>query len=272
VAALAGDAEAEWAGVVAALDAVADVHRLMSFHEEGSDVTRLNRRAHVAPVEVDPRTFAVLRRAREISRRSGGRFDCTVGGSLVGLGLRPRMAAASRRASWRDVELLPGRRVHFRQPLAVDLGGIAKGFAVDQAIAALERAGVASACVNAGGDLRACGERAWPVAVRAPGAPGASVPLPPLRDGALATTSDAFAAEGGGHVVDPATGRLRGARRSVSVFAPRCMDADALTKAVWLSESPPRALLAAFGARALVLERRRAGPATARDRRAALRT
>ena len=250
----AADPEAEWRGVAAAFDAVADVHRLMSFHEEGSDVTRMNRGAYAAPVEVDARTYAVLRRAQAISRRSRGLFDCTVGGALMELGLRPAMTTPERGASWRDVELLPGGRVRFRRPLAVDLGGIAKGFAVDQAIAALARCGVRSACVNAGGDLRVSGERAWPVALRLPGSPGDRAPLAPLRSGALATTADCFAE--GGHVVEPASGRRRNAPRSVSVLAPTCMDADALTKVVWLSESPPLAVLAAFRARALVLEPR----------------
>src|SRR4029453_14877878 len=158
-------------------------------------VSRLNRRAYAAPLEVDPRTFAVLRRARRISRASGGLFDCTVGGALVALGLRPPTVAAPRGhgASWRDVELLPGCRVRFRRPLAVDLGGIAKGYAVDQAILALEGAGASAACVNAGGDLRVGGDRAWPVALRLPESPSACVALPALRSGALATSADSFA-------------------------------------------------------------------------------
>jgi thiamine biosynthesis lipoprotein len=260
VAALAASPEVEWRAVAAALDAVAEVHRLMSFHEDTSDVARLNRRAAAGPVEIDPRTHAVLRRARDFSRWSAGSFDCTVGGRLAALGLLPRSRRSALRGAgcWRDVELLPGSRVRFRRPLAVDLGGIAKGYAVDRAVDALARAGAAAGCVNAGGDLRVLGDRAWPVAVRDPDCPGARVPLAPLRSGALATTSGAFSPDGGGRVVEPRTGRRRAAPQSVSIFAARCIDADALTKVVWLSPEPPLALLRRLRARALVLRSRSA--------------
>jgi thiamine biosynthesis lipoprotein len=255
VAACADAPEVEWAAVAAAFDAIAEVHRLMSFHESTSDVGRLNRGAHARALEVDPRTFAVLRRARLLARASGGLFDCTVGGAAVALGLLPGARGAPRRGatSWRDVELLPGRRVRFLRRLALDLGGIAKGFAVDEAVAALVRCGASAGCVNAGGDLRVFGARDWPVAIRAPGEPDRLVPLPPLRDGALATTADDFSPDGAGHVIQPATGRRRPAPISVSVLAPSCMDADALTKVVWLSERTPAALLARLRARAIVL-------------------
>ena len=257
VALSAATAEVAWRASNAAFEAVADVHRLMSFHETDSDVTRLNRHAHTRAIEVDRRTYAVLRRARWLSRESSGTFDCSVGGRLIALGALPRSAGLrpDAAATWRDVTLLPGNRVRFRRPLALDLGGIAKGFAVDQAIEALARLGAAAACVNAGGDLRVFGDRDWPIALRRPDAPGEFVSLPAIRNRALATTADTFSRHGA--IVAPAAGEFRSSSRSVSVVAPTCMDADALTKVVWLEERLPVDLLEKMDAYAIVL-----GPAT----------
>ena len=249
--------EMEWQAAIAAFEAVADVHRLMSFHEPDSDVTRINRCAHARPVEVDSRTYAVLCRARLLSRESNGVFDCSVGNRLMALGVLPRTPGlrADRAATWRDVTLLPGNHVRFRRRLTLDLGGIAKGFAVDQAIETLAQRGATAACVNAGGDLRVFGDCDWPIALRRPDAPGEFVSLPPLRNRALATTADTFAPHGA--IVDPASGQSLRSPRSVSVLAPTCMDADALTKVVWLEEHLPVSLLEKMDAHAIVL-----GPAT----------
>jgi thiamine biosynthesis lipoprotein len=239
-----------WSASEAAFAAIADVHRLMSFHESGSDLSRINRNAHLRAVEVDPRTYRVLRRARFHSIASNGIFDCTVGGALLRTGALPRTARLrpDARATFRDVALLPGHHVRFRRPLAVDLGGIAKGFAVDEAIAAIARSGADAACVNAGGDLRVFGDRAWPIALRTP---AGFAPLPALRNRALATSADTFASQGA--IVDPTTGALRARPHSVSILAPTCIDADALTKVVWLASRPPPGLLEKVDASAIIL-------------------
>jgi thiamine biosynthesis lipoprotein len=257
IAACARDAERERRAVAAAFDAVAQVHGRMSFHAPSSDLARLNRRAHLEPVAVAPDTFAVLERAAFFAAESDGLFDCTVGAVLVRAGRLPaHPGSATGAGTWRDVELLPDRRVRFARPLALDLGGIAKGWAVDRAIEALERHGVRSGLVNAGGDLRATGERAWPLAIRLPGARAQAIRLAPLRGEAVATTAFARGAAAS-RVVDPRTGAIRRAARSVSVFAPRCIDADALTKIAWLGP-PPEALLERLGARVLELRAPRA--------------
>ena len=128
VAAIAPTPEEEWRAAAAAFEAVADVHRLMSFHDAASDLSRINRHAHERALEIDPRTHTVLERALWWSRVSNGVFDCSVGARLMVLGVLP-LAAGVRPdagATWRDVTLLPGSRVRFRRALALDLGGIAK--------------------------------------------------------------------------------------------------------------------------------------------------
>lgn len=234
----------------AGFGAIADVHRLMSFHEPDSDLSRINRHAHTRAVEIDPRTFAVLRRAHFHSIASQGIFDCTVGGALLAHGALPRSSALhpDTHATFRDVALLPGNRVRLRRPLAIDLGGIAKGFAVDEAIAAIVRSGAQAACVNAGGDLRVFGDHEWPIALRTR---AGFASLPALRNRALATSADTFADDGA--IVDPATGTLCRSPQSVSILAPTCIDADALTKVVWLASRLRPGLLEKVDASAIIL-------------------
>jgi thiamine biosynthesis lipoprotein len=142
--------------------AVARVQRLMNYHDAGSDVSRVNRLAARRPVAVHPWTAAVLHRAARLHRESGGLFDITIAPTLARGGWLPRCRPrrADPRATAADIEILPGRRVRFRKPLAVDLGGIAKGYAVDRAVSVLRRAGALSGTVNAGGDLRVFGPAA----------------------------------------------------------------------------------------------------------------
>ncbi|MBI3885706.1 MAG: FAD:protein FMN transferase [Opitutae bacterium] len=228
--------------VRAAFAAVARVQALMSFHEPLSDVSRLNRTAADRPVRVDPRTHRVLRQAQALHRATGGLFDVATAPPLVRAGWLPHGTAPlpATAGSAADIVLLPGSRVRFRRPLLIDLGGIAKGFAVDQAVAALRRHGARAGLVNAGGDLRSFGAWRAPVQARRPEAPGEFVHLVRLRDSALATSAPYYAARRvGGRlcapVIDPRTGRPSAANLSVSVQARTCCLADALCKAVWLA-------------------------------------
>lgn len=234
-----GLAEAVALGALeAAFAEVARVHRLMSFHDDASDLSRLHRRAARAPVRVDARTFAVLDAALRFAAESDGRFDPTVAARLVAWQRLPRPRAAAKpdpAASWRDVELCAGARVRFARPLWLDLGGIAKGYAVDRALAILRAHGASSACVNAGGDLRRYGAAAERVQLRL-GAPADAVwPSLELGDAAVATSVAATTRRAGaarGVHLDARRGRAVRARRAASVVAGSCLIADALTKVV----------------------------------------
>lgn len=237
--------------------AIAAIHRLMSFHESASDVSRLNRGAAARAVRVHPDTLAVLRRALEIAAASDGAFDPTVGGALVAWGYLPRPDTGTppdRRASWRDIELLAGGRVRFHRPLWIDLGGIAKGYAVDRAMALAGRGARVQCCVNAGGDLRVRGPRAERVLLRV--APhGGMVPVVEIENASLASSSGREHRKRRGAVlvgphVDRRRGRAMGTRSFVSVIAPACIDADALTKVVLALGRRSDAVLRRFGATA----------------------
>ncbi|MBI1365805.1 MAG: FAD:protein FMN transferase [Alphaproteobacteria bacterium] len=234
----------------AAFASIAATHGAMSFQEAESDVSRLNRSAHIGPVRVRRETYAVLARARLISSVTAGAFDITVAPSLVERGLLPRPEGApepDKRADWRDIELLPGRFVRFRRPLWIDLGGVAKGYAVDRAMEALLKFAPAQACVNAGGDLRVAGGASERVALNA-GYVEDGIPTMELTNGAIASSADA----GSGAHVDPIICRAISPKRFVSVVASHCIDADALTKVVMARGLASAPYLSVFNAYAVM--------------------
>lgn len=234
------------------------IQATMSAHSPHSDLGRIARAAPGSLLRVDGHTTAVLRRAQHWHRESGGRFDPRVGAALAARGLRPGLTQGD--ASWtHDLDavcIVDDNHLHIRQPLALDFGGIAKGHAVDCAALALQEAGIVSGLVNASGDMRAFGPRRWPLALRLPaltGTPSRPAPLPDwlrhgLHDAALATSGP------GQDLSWPH--RRRGSTalaplpQLVCVMARRCIDADALTKAMLASRRTPPGLLQMAGARA----------------------
>ena len=240
----------------AAFREIGSVHALMSFHEQASDVCRLNREAASATVAIDPRTWDVLACANRMSRASGGAFDVTVARCLVAWGLLPAPAGAPTpdpAATFEAIELLAGSRVRFRAPVWIDLGGIAKGYAVDAACTVLRRHGIRDFVVNAGGDL-AIGEQPAPVYVRDPACPQSLVALGWHSNVALATSGPYFAmreyAQEGLHpIVEPARALPARDLGSISVIAAEAIHADALTKVAAVSGLASRRVVEAFGAR-----------------------
>ena len=248
--------------VRAAFAAIERVHRLMSFHDSESDVGRLNRTAAQRNVRVHAWTHCVLRRAIKLHADTEGLFDIAVGSALVRGGWLPRPIKFPRtKGTAADIILSKAHRVRFRHPLLIDLGGIAKGFAVDQAITALRRNGATGGVVNAGGDLRVFGAQPELVHVRLPESPGMLVPLMSVKDAALATSAHYFAQRKvHGTLRAPIRHPLRrefsAQEFSVSVQAKECWLADALCKVVWLTGAAALPLLQRYGARARILEAR----------------
>jgi thiamine biosynthesis lipoprotein len=263
---VAGAAAAEMQPAVnAAFQAIADVHRLMSFHELDSDVSRLNREAGLRPIEVHAWTFRVLEAAVEMHCRSKGVFDITVAPTLQTMGLLPRLnddaPIAAEARLFDAIELLPGQHVRFRHAgVRIDLGGIAKGFAVDRALEALRGFGIPRGLVNAGGDLAAFGSEAQTIHLRNPRDPRHVICSVEIHDEALASTGRRFdpfqsADIAGSAIVDPATGKPADTIDGTTVRAPTCMVADALTKMVMISGTEALALLAHYQASALLVSR-----------------
>ena len=232
----------------------------MSFHHPASDISRINREAFQRKLTVDPWTWRVLQAAQKLSHESDGLFDITVARKLMQWNYLPRRYRNVNEGNWRDIALEKNCTVRFRQPAIVDLGGIAKGFAVDRAVEALKRAGVRSGVVNAGGDLRVFGLKSELVHLRRPDKPMQLASAINLRERALATSGIYFARKkrGGEVVTSLLDGRTcRSSRKliSVSVAASSCMTADALTKIVFILREKSQPLLARYHADALLLER-----------------
>ncbi|BAM87600.1 putative thiamine biosynthesis HESIS lipoprotein APBE transmenbrane [Bradyrhizobium oligotrophicum S58] len=235
--------------VEAAFSAVADVHRLMSFHDADSDVSRLNLEASGCAVKVHPWTFAVLKTALDMAHRSDGAFDIGVAGA-------PPQAGTSTLAA---IELLADDHVRFGHPtVKIDLGGIAKGFAVDRALEALRMRGVRSAMVNAGGDLAAFGPDVRVVHIRDPQFPDRLLCQIEVSNEALASSARRFdpfrsADTTDTAVLEPATRRPAHGVYGATVRAPTCMVADALTKVVMIAGERAAAPLAHFKASAMLI-------------------
>ena len=183
--------------VEAAFLAVTEVHQLMSFHEAESDVSRINRSDELVPIAISPLTYEVLLFAEQVSKASGGAFDVTIASHMVDAHFLPYPVEASsvaRNTSYRDVCLPSQNRLLLKKRLWMDLGGIAKGYAVDCAVATLQAFGVESGLVNAGGDLRFFGQP-QAIKIRHPNAPTSFVDLGLLANCAVATSAGTFSGD-----------------------------------------------------------------------------
>lgn len=244
--------DCEDAGAIdVAFDAVARVHRLMSAHEIESDISRINRFGHMRPIEVDDWTARVIERGLFWSRLSNGAFDMVrAGKSAIAKGTIPRHhdqpVPAAGHWTWLEIE---GRFVRFLKPGCIDLGGIAKGFAVDRAINVLRRSGCEYGCVNAGGDLAYFGPEAMTVTLVEPmrRKPAGEIDL---LEGAIATS--AGLPKDGDLSFDHLTNK-QGRWTSVTVSAESACDADALTKVVWALGHRAAPLLAFAEAQAFAI-------------------
>lgn len=249
------DEERAHAAIDEAIRELQWVDATMSHFSATSDVGRANLGAVNDVVTITDATAAVLEESLRWAEASDGRFDPCLGRATAlwtaeGRQAPPDAAEVGRIAragAYRELEL--GRRgggyiVRFRNDgLAIDLGGIAKGYGVDRAVAALRQAGVENALVNAGGDLYALGRsedgNPWKVGVRDPRDPVKLTATLEMSDRGVATSGDYFQYfDHGGrryhHLLDPATGEPRESRQhSVTVAAATCMTADAAATSVF---------------------------------------
>ena len=258
----ADDRELAHERVEAAFAAGANLHSLLSFHLPTSDISRLNREAAITPVRVSDHTYEVIRLALEIAAASAGLFDITVANQLVAQGLLPRPSLAPAPdplASWQDIELLAPPLIRFRRPLWIDVGGIAKGYAVDQATEIVQRDSLRCR-INAGGDLRVAGAWRDRVMLSVPDHPAAQLPTVELANASLASSGTPAPKENQIAASSPYIhGRERHTLRTgrfVAVVAPRCVIADALTKIVLIDADGAAAVLQRYDATAYLYDRR----------------
>lgn len=232
----------------AAFERFAQLDQTLSDYRPSSEINRLCDAAGGPPVRVSRDLYRVLERAQQVSRRSGGAFDVTVG-PLVALWRAarksgrlpadPELRAARALVGWRKVRLLPRERaVRLATPgMRLDLGGIAKGYAGDCAQAVLRRRGIRSALVEAGGDIVVSdappGRAGWEIEAQERGGTRTLV----LANSAVSTSGDTeqFVEVDGrrySHVVDPRTGLGLTTRVAATVVAPDGLTSDPLSTAV----------------------------------------
>jgi FAD:protein FMN transferase len=236
----------------AAFARIAELNRIMSDYLATSELMQLCKKFETSvgePAKVSRDLFFVLAKAEEVSKRSDGAFDVTVG-PMVQLWRKARktqklpdpkeLARAKELVGYQKLALdLKEMTVKLLvQGMQLDLGGIAKGYAADEALSAMKPFGIDRALVAAGGDIAVNGAP--------PGADGWKIDIAPLpgtkdkrrlllKDAAVSTSGDVeqFAVIDGvrySHIVDPRTGLGLTGQRSVTVIARKGIDSDSLTK------------------------------------------
>ncbi|HWR98132.1 MAG TPA: FAD:protein FMN transferase [Candidatus Methanoperedens sp.] len=236
--------------------ALAEIERIdaqVSSYREKSPIARLNREGHEHNVPLEKDIFDLLRQAVAVSEQSTGAFDVTIwpvarlwdfeqGGKIPD---RSALAGAVRKVGYKGILFDETEHsVGFAGPgMGVDLGAVAKGWAVDRAMGILVSRGIRNAIIDAGGDLRIVGARPgkefWRIGVQHPREAGTLLLSFDLRDTAIVTSGDyeRFFIEGGvryHHILDPATGMPAAGCRSVTVLAPTAAEADAAATAAFV--------------------------------------
>ena len=246
----ASGAQAERA-IDVALAEIVRLDQVLSHYSADSDLSRLVRSSHGGFVAVDPALYDVLSQSLEVSRRSGGSFDVTIGplvrvwDAAQASGRVPSaeaIAKAKRCVGYEKLVLMGPDRVRIDSDcLSIDLGGIGKGYAVERAMRILEGAGIQHAVINAGqSTIAAIGhppDRAGWLVTLGPG--GAGLADIELRDSSLSTSHQARVplsggARGYGGIIDPARGRPVESSTTVVVRSPSATQADALSTTLLL--------------------------------------
>jgi thiamine biosynthesis lipoprotein len=239
----------------AALQAFQEIKRIetiMSPWIDSSDVTQINRSAGKEWVKISSETIQVLKKARDISEFSEGGFDITVGPlSELWRKARENKVPLSKEdvkgkldlVNFRNIEVNKEGKVFLKKKgMAIDLGGIAKGYAVDRAFDVLRSLGYKNLIVNAGGDLRVGGlknNQPWSIGIQNPREPKKILTRISVSDMAVTTSGDYekfFIHQGKRyhHIFDPRDGFPTEGCQSVTIVTKDCMTADALATAVFV--------------------------------------
>jgi thiamine biosynthesis lipoprotein len=226
----------------AAFDRVRDLDAILSDYKPDSELNQISQ----SPIRVSEDLFRVLAASQKLAEETGGAFDVTLG-RVIHLWREARknhrlpdteaLREATSRCGYRKLHLdAANRTAALDQPgMQLDVGGIAKGYAADEALAALKRLGIRSALVAASGDLAFSdpppGQRGWKIGV------GSSDRILELSNAAVSTSGDTeqhLDADGKrySHIIDPATGMGLTTGITVTIVAPRGIDADGISTAV----------------------------------------
>ncbi len=227
------------------------IEAVMSRYRDSSEISRLNRNASSSAQTISPELFYVIEQAQRISRLSHGAFDITFASTGYLYDFRqkrqPTMQELARQnqVSFQDIRLdHGGHQVRFaKADIILDLGGIAKGYAVDRGIDILKKAGIQHAQLSAGGDLRLLGDKRgkpWIVGIKDPRLADEHAVVLPLNNAAISTSGDYerfFISESGErihHILSPVTGRPVQGIQSVTIIGKDAITTDGLSTAVFV--------------------------------------
>jgi FAD:protein FMN transferase len=238
---------------------IKQIQDLMSFHNPLSELNAINQRSHLTEIAIHPWTAQILHIAQEIYTQSNGLFNCGIGHRLVAVGLLPQHLDLTQYqfGGIEDINFITPKLISSSKPLCLDLGGIAKGFAVDRAVEVLRLNGVESGCVNAGGDLRVFGGSSRPVHIRNPKSPGHLIEIGSIHNAAIATSSLYFSKRDRkhSHIINPLAKSESDIHadfsESFSIVTDQCVYADALTKVFALAKNHDHPCFKHFSAQAV---------------------
>jgi thiamine biosynthesis lipoprotein len=206
------------------------IHLAMSFHDPKSELSIINQYASEYPVELSIDMHIIFQHALALSELTQGDYDLSIGTELVTRQVLPdHKVHAKEGGSWQDI-VVHDDSVFFNTPLLIDMGGIAKGYAVDKAIESVTTD--ADITINAGGDLRMTHWQNKQVAIRVPYSKSGESITTEMRSAALATSG--YYINKHQYVNRNAATQQKIAEHSVSVFSDSCMIADSLTKVALL--------------------------------------
>lgn len=217
------------------------VQDLMSMHEEDSDISQINRLSDLGQygiLKIHPWTSELLMMAQSICLETDGAFDCGVG-QYVHWNKNKNVQYYP--GGVRSLDILDDHHIEIKSPIRIDLGGIAKGYAVDRGIKILKNFGIENAAINAGGDLRVIGSEEHAIHLKEKDYSESYIYLGTLKDGAIATSSTRFGRNdqkrGLSYLMNPKTGESIEDDLSYSIVAPTCTVADCLTKALAIEKN-----------------------------------
>lgn len=229
-----------------------EIEHQMSRYIYESELSFVNRLAAQEPVKVTRSLFGVLQAANNISELTQGAFDITFASVGNMYDFRKRLQpdaqalqAGMTKLNYKNVKLDEAQRtVHFElEGVILDLGGIAKGYAVDQGIKILKNSGIQYAHLSAGGDMRLLGDKKgkpWIIGIRNPRVEGKQSLIMPLSDTAISTSGDyeRFFIDDSGerihHILSPKTGKPAKGLQSVSILAADATTSDGLSTAIFV--------------------------------------
>ena len=251
---LSGQGDKAKSATEAIFDEIKRIEDLTSFHKP-SALTQVNDHAGQGPFKAEPELLKLIAKSLHFAEKSRGAFDPTIGpvcnlwqfsgGGEPRLPEKAEIVDALQKVGWGRIKIdLEAGTITLSEPgMALDLGGIAKGYTLDRAAVVMEKLGVTSALVNLGGDVLVIGEREpgkpWRIGVQDPRNPKGIVAVAALKDGVIVTSGDyeRFFIQNNKryhHLIDPSTGYPADKLQSVTILAPHGITAEAVSVSVFV--------------------------------------